>query len=314
MKYDVIIVGGGPAGMTAAIYAAKREMKTLLIEKGPLGGYMRLTNHIENYPGFTSISGNDLSEHMEEQVKANNVEIVNAEVTKLELEGNTKKVYSYDVIYECKSVIIAVGGGHKKLEVKGEKEFTGRGVSYCATCDAPFYKGKIVAIIGGGNSAISDALYISEVAKKAHLIHRREALRAEEDRQKKLKEKGVEVLLNTGVEEIIGDKVVNAMKLKNLETGEIRKIQVDGVFISIGTIPHSEIAKDAGVKLDEKNFIKVNSDQETNIEGVFAAGDVTGGVLQIATAVGRGCIAALAAYKHVKKPYWSTDKQEPAGE
>ena len=314
MKYDVIIVGGGPAGMTAAIYAAKRDMKTLLIEKGPLGGYMRLTNHIENYPGFTHISGNDLSDRMEEQVKANNVEIVNAEATKLDLEGKTKKVYSYDVIYECKSVIIAVGGGHKKLEVKGEKEFTGRGVSYCATCDAPFYKQKTVAIVGGGNSAISDALYISDVAKKTYLIHRRDALRAEEERQKKLKENGVDVLLSTGVEEIIGDKVVNAMKLKNLETGEVRKIPVDGVFISIGTVPHSELAKDAGVKLDEKNFIKVNGDQETNIEGVFAAGDVTGGVLQIATAAGKGCVAALAAYKHVKKPYWGTDKQEPAGE
>ena len=310
MIYDVVIIGGGPAGMTAAIYAAKREMKTLLIEKALLGGYMRLTNHIENYPGFTHISGNELSERMEEQVKNNNVEIVNSEVTKLELEGIIKKVYSYDVIYEAKSVIIAVGGGHKKLEAKGEKEYTGRGVSYCATCDAPFYKGKTVAIVGGGNSAISDALYISEVARKTYLIHRRETLRAEEERQKRLRERGVEILLSTGVEEISGSKIVNAIRLKNLETGEEKKIPVDGVFISIGTVPHSELAKEAGVQLDEKNYIKVDGDMQTNIEGVYAAGDVTGGVLQIATATGRGCIAALAAYKHVRKPYWGLEQFE----
>lgn len=304
MIYDVIIIGGGPAGMTAAIYAAKREMKTLLIEKGLLGGYMRLTNHIENYPGFTHISGNELSDRMEEQVRNNKVEIINGEATKLELEEKTKKVHVADKIYEAKAVIIAVGGGHKKLEAKGEKEFTGRGVSYCATCDAPFYKDKVVAVIGGGNSAIADALYISEVAKKTYLIHRRSSLRAEEQRVKKLMEQKVEILLNTGVEEILGDKFVNAIKIKNLETGEQRKIQVDGVFISIGTVPNSEIAKEAGVKTDEKGYIKVNSQQETNIEGVFAAGDVTGGVLQIATAVGEGCIAALSAYKYVKKPYW----------
>ena len=304
MIYNVIIIGGGPAGMTAAIYAAKRELSTLLIEKGPFGGYMLLTNNIENYPGFLRISGKDLSEKMEEQVRSLNVEILNADATKIHVDGNIKKVVTTEGEYRCKSIILAVGGGHQKLEVKGEKEFTGRGVSYCATCDAPFFKGKIVAVIGGGNSAISDALYISDLAKKTYMIHRRESLRAEEARQRELKNKGVEILLNTAIEEITGDRFVSAVKIRDKETGETKKLRLDGVFISIGTVPHSELARDAGIELDDKHFIKVDRSQETNVEGVFAAGDVTGGVLQIATAVGEGCIAALSAYKHVKKPYW----------
>jgi thioredoxin reductase (NADPH) len=305
--YDVIIIGGGPGGMTAAIYAAKREMKTLLIEKGPFGGYMLLTNKIENYPGFLKVSGSELSEKMEEQVRSLTVDIVSAEAMKLHLEGNIKKVDTTEGTYEGKAIILAVGGGHKKLEVKGEKEYTGRGVSYCSTCDAPFYKGRTVAVVGGGNSAISDALYLSDVAKKVYLIHRRDALRAEETRQAELRKRGVEILLNTGIDEIAGDKLVNAIQIRDLSDNQVKRIAVDGVFISIGTVPHSELAKDAGVKLDDKNFIKVDRNQETNVEGVFAAGDVTGGVLQISTAVGEGCIAALSAYKYVKKPYWGTD-------
>lgn len=305
--YDVIIIGGGPAGMTAAIYAAKREMKTLLIEKGPFGGYMLLTNKIENYPGFLKVSGNELSEKMEEQVRTLRVDIINDEVTKLHLDGNVKKADATEGSYEGKAVILAVGGGHKKLEVKGEKEYTGRGVSYCSTCDAPFYKGRTVAIVGGGNSAISDALYLSDVAKKVYLIHRRESLRAEESRHEELRKRGVEIILNTGIDEILGDKMVNAIQIRNLSDNTVKRISLDGVFISIGTVPHSELAKDAGVKLDEKSFIKVDRNQETNIEGVFAAGDVTGGILQISTAVGEGCIAALSAYKYVKKPYWGTE-------
>jgi thioredoxin reductase (NADPH) len=305
--YDVIIIGGGPAGMTAAIYAAKREMKTLMIEKGQFGGYMLLANKLENYPGFMSITGSELSEKMEEQVRSLKVDIVGAEATKLLLSGSSKKVETTEGTYEGKAVIFAVGGGHKKLEVKGEKEFTGRGVSYCSTCDATFFKGKTVAVAGGGNSAISDALYLSDVAKKVYLIHRREALRAEEARQSELSKKGVEIFLNTGIDEILGDKSVNALTIRNLTSNQAKRLSVDGIFISIGNVPHSELAKDAGVKLDEKNFIKVDRNQETNIEGVFAAGDVTGGVLQISTAVGEGCIAALSAYKYVKKPYWGTE-------
>ncbi|MBN2251270.1 MAG: thioredoxin-disulfide reductase [Candidatus Altiarchaeota archaeon] len=304
MIYDVIIVGGGPAGITSAIYAAKREMNTLLIEKGPLGGYMLLTNNIENYPGFLRISGPDLAGLMEEQVESLDVDIVKSEVVNIHVGDSFKKVSTPQGEYRGKSLILAVGGGHKKLEVKGEKEFTGRGVSYCATCDAPFFKGKTVAVVGGGNSAIADALYLSEISKKTYLIHRRETLRAEEARQKELKKRGVRILVNTAVEEITGDKLVNGIRIRSIGENTTKDIPVNGVFISIGTIPHSELAKEAGIKLDERQFIQVDRGQETNIEGVYAAGDVTGGVLQISTAVGEGCIAALSAYKHVKKPYW----------
>ena len=297
--YDAIIIGGGPGGMTAAIYAGKREMKTLLIEKGLFGGYMLLTDKIENYPGFLKVSGSELSEKMEEQVRSLSVDIVSAEATKLHLEGNVKKVETTEGTYEGKAIILAVGGGHKKLEVKGEKEYTGRGVSYCSTCDAPFYKGRTVAIVGGGNSAISDALYLSDVAKKVHLIHRRESLRAEESRQAELRKRGVEILLNTGIDEIIGDKLVNAIQIRDLIDNQVKRLSVDGVFISIGTVPHSELAKDAGVKLDEKNFIKVDRNQETNVEGVFAGGDVVRGPSLVVHAVRDGRKAAVAIHRYL---------------
>jgi len=303
MIYDLIIIGAGPAGLSSGIYAARRELQTLIIEKGLPGGQMLLTSDIQNYPGFSKISGNELAERMESQVKEFGVEIANVEATKLDIKGNMKDVTTYEGEYEGKSIVLATGSSYKKLGVKGEREFTGRGVSYCATCDAPFFKGKIVAVIGGGNSAVSSALYLSEIAEKVYLIHRREQLRAEEARQKELKEKGVKLILNSTVEEILGENLVNSIKIKDTKN-ETKKIDVDGVFISIGTVPNSGLAKEAGVDLDEKGFIKINKNQETNIEGVFAAGDVTGGVMQISTAIGEGCIAALSAYEYVKKPYW----------
>lgn len=302
MIYDVIIVGGGPAGLSSGIYAVRRELKTLLVEKGVLGGQMLLTSEIENYPGFSRVSGRDLAEKMEGQVRELGVEVVNADVLKLDLGGDMKEVATSGDVFKAKSIILATGGGYRKLGAKGEEDFAGRGVSYCATCDAPFFKGKTVAVIGGGNSAISDALYLSEVAGRVYLIHRRAEFRAEEAKQKELERRGVELILNATVEEISGETLVSSMKIKE---DVIREISVDGVFISIGSIPNSGLAKDAGVLLDEKEFIKVDGNQETNMKGVFAAGDVTGGVMQISTAVGEGSIAALSAYEYVKKPYWS---------
>lgn len=303
MIYDLIIIGAGPAGLSSGIYAARRKLKTLIIEKDLPGGQMLLTSDIQNYPGFSKISGNELAERMENQVKEFGVEIANVEATKLDIKGNMKDITTDEGEYEGKSIVLATGSSYKKLGVKGEMEFTGRGVSYCATCDAPFFKGKIVAVIGGGNSAISNAIYLSEIAERVYLIHRREQLRAEEARQKELKEKGVELILNSTVEEILGENLVNSIKIKDTKN-ETKKIDVNGVFISIGTVPNSGLAKEAGVDLDEKGFIKINKNQETNIEGVFAAGDVTGGVMQISTAIGEGCIAALSAYRYVRKPYW----------
>jgi len=298
--HDLIIIGAGPAGISAGIYAVRRSLKTIILEKASVGGQMLLTNEIENWPGFEMISGSDLAGRMESHAKKLGVEIKTGEVIGMSLEGDVKKLTTRDGEYETKAVIIASGGQHRKLGIKGEDEFAGKGVSYCATCDAPFFKGKAVAVVGGGNIAAEDALYLSEVASKVYLVHRKDALRAEEAIQERLKEKGVEFMLNSEVEEISGDKFVDSIKLKN----NGKSLDVDGIFISIGIVPSTTMAKAAGVGLDDKGYVKVSREQETNVLGVFAAGDATGGVMQISTAVGEGCIAALSAYKYVKKPYW----------
>ncbi len=303
MKYDFIIIGGGPAGLTAAIYAVRRNLKTLVIEKGLFGGQMNLTLEIGNWPGYDSISGSELSEKMRAHAEKLNVEFLQEEATKLSLKDETKTVEAGGRKYECKTLLIATGGEHRKLGAKGEAEFAGRGVSYCATCDGPFFRGKTVVVVGGGNAAVEDALYLAGLARKVYLVHRRSQLRAEETRQKELGRRNVELVLEATVEEISGSHLVDKVRLN--QKGRSVELHVDGVFISVGTEPNSKLSAEAGVEADEKGFIKVNGSQETNIPGVYAAGDVTGGALQIATAVGGGCVAALRAYDYINKPYWS---------
>lgn len=306
MIYDVIVIGAGPAGLCAAIYAVRRNLKTLVINKGVVGGQLLLAKEVGNYPGFETISGPELAKRMHEHAKKNQVEIVQDEVIKIEVDNNKiKNVKTIENEYKSKAVIIATGCTHRKLGVEGEKEFTGKGVSYCATCDAPFFKGRAVAVVGGGNTAVSDALYLSDIAKKVYLIHRRDELRAEEVEQKKLKEKKVEFMLKSVIVKIAGDKMVNGILVRNLDTNETKELEVSGVFISVGNKPSPEFCEELGVKKTDKGYLEVNQKQETNIEGIFAAGDVTGGVLQIATAVGGGCVASLSAYEYVKRPYWS---------
>lgn len=305
MLYDTIIVGAGPAGITASIYASRRGLKTLVLERAVVGGLMLLAKDIENYPGFDMVSGEELANRMKNQAVNLGVEIINEEVIGLDLNTETKTVTTRKDKYFAKSIILVTGSKYRKLEVKGEEEFTGRGVSFCAICDAPFFANKVVAVVGGGNSAVSDALYLNDIAKKTYLIHRRDELRAEEVRQRELKESGVEVILNSVVEEIAGDKLVESIKLRDVKgAGKTRKLRVDGVFISIGLVPTTLMAKEAGVKLDDEGFITVNRSQETNISGVFAAGDCTGGLKQITTATGEGSTAATSAYSYVRSPYW----------
>jgi len=303
--HDLIIVGGGPAGLCAGIYAARRGLKTLILEKGVAGGQLALAAEIGNYPGFESISGVELAKKMEEHAKALGVEFNLSEVLRIEEDGEEKKVSTSDKAYNAKAVILATGAVHRKLEAPGEEEFLGKGVSYCATCDGPLFRDKTVAVIGGGNHACEDAAYLADIAGKVYLIHRRDALRAEECRVKHVEEKGVEFILDTVVEELVGEELLKEIKIKNVKTGETSTMKVDGVFVSIGVVPLDVLSKDLGVEVDEKGFIKVDETQMTNIPGVYAAGDVTGGVLQVATAVGEGCIAALSAYGYIKKPYWS---------
>lgn len=302
--HDLIIIGGGPAGLTAGIYAIRRGLSTLILEKRIPGGQMLLAKEIGNYPGFESISGKELADRMVEQTKQLGAEFRAEEVVDMSLDGEIKSVKTPEGEYACRAIIIATGGEYQRLGVPGEEEFSGKGVSYCATCDAPFFKDKIVAVIGGGNKAVSDALYLSDVAREVYLIHRRDTLRAEKVGQKRLAEKGVKPILNAVVEEFRGDIMLKSIRIRDVEKGIPAVLNVNGVFVSVGIMPHTEVEKKCGVEVDEKGFIRVNRKQETNIHGVYAAGDVTGGVMQISTAIGEGCVAALSAYEHIKEPYW----------
>jgi thioredoxin reductase (NADPH) len=299
--HDVIIIGGGPAGLAAGIYAIRRGLSTLVIEKKMPGGQLLLIKEIENYPGFGVIVGEELAARMTEQAKRLGVEFVMEEAVDMSFNDKAKKIKTLENEYSAKAVIIAKGGEYLKLGILGEKELTGRGVSFCAVCDGPFFKNRVIAVVGGGNKAVGDAIYLSGMAKKTYLIHRRDTLRAEETNQTKLAEYGVELILDTIVEEVVGGPLVRSIKLKNVKTGEKRELCVDGVFISIGILPKTEVEKKNGIAVDEKGFIKVGRNQETSVCGVYAAGDITGGVMQITTAVGDGCVAALSAYKHIKE-------------
>ncbi len=304
-SFDVIVVGGGPAGATAAIYAKRSGLNTLLIEKAGVGGRILNARSLENYPGFLSISGIEFGEKLKEQLENLGIEVLSDEVIHLNLNDKEKEVITKDKTFKSKTVILASGSEHRKLNIKGEDTYTGRGVSYCATCDAPFFRDKTVAVVGGGNAAVDEALHLSEIASEVYLIHRRESLRAEDVRQEKLKEMKVKILLNTVVEEIRGDKMVESLEIKDNKSDKKSDLKVDGVFISIGYIPSTLVAKEAGIELNDRGFITVDRDQRTNLEGVFAAGDVTGGVMQVATAVGEGTVAAIKAYNFIKKPYWA---------
>ena len=292
MDFDVVIVGGGPAGLTAGIYCVRRKLKAVVIERGSLGGQMNTTPEIANWPGDNLVSGHDLAKRMAEHAKSLGVEIMYDDVIGLDLKGKDKILYLRQKQLTSSAVILATGGQHVKLKLKGEEEFEGKGISYCATCDGPFFKGKKVAVVGSGNMAVEDALYLAELAEKTHLISK--ALIAEEALLNKLNKSPVEWVKDKGVE-IAGEDLVKAIKL---ESGKI--IDVDGLFISEGHTPSSELAKMAGIELDERGFIKVNRSMETNIPGVYAAGDITGGIPQIATAVGEGCTAALKAYGYLR--------------
>ncbi len=306
--YDLIIIGGGPAGLTAGIYAARRGLNTLILEKKSFGGQMLLTKEIENYPGFENITGKELSDRMLKQAEKLGAKVSIEKATNLNLQDESKTITTTENEYKSKAVILATGGEYMKLGIDGEKKYTGRGVSFCATCDAPFFKDRVVAVVGGGNKATSDALYLSEITKETYLIHRRDSLRAEEVNQKKLSENGINILYDTVVEEIIGDVMVNSIKIRNVKTDKSKKLKLNGVFISIGTLPNTGLPQEGGVSVDEKGFITVDENQETNIKGVYAIGDVTGGIMQITTAVGEACTATLSAYKHIKKPYWRNKK------
>jgi thioredoxin reductase (NADPH) len=305
-SWDLVIIGAGVAGLAAGIYGARSGLKTLILEEKMAGGTAADAPLVENYPGFQSINGIELAQKMTAHCRSTGVTIHEFEkVLSLDLEGEKKSVKTNKTAYEAKAVIIASGSYYREIGVLGEREFRGRGVSYCGICDGPLFKGKRVLVVGGGNSAVITALYMADIASEVKVIHRRDSFRAEEALVKASKEKAnVEVLLKTEVKEIKGEKLVNRATILDKKTGETKELLVDGVFIQVGENPNSKQAKDAGISVDEDGYIIVDIRQRANIMGVYAAGDVTNHpVKQIGTAVGQGITAALEAYGYIRRPY-----------
>jgi thioredoxin-disulfide reductase len=299
--YDIIIVGAGPAGCTAAIYSARRNLKTLLIETKAIGGLFIDAGIIENYPGFEKISGIELAEKFQKQIKALPIKLVFDHVFSVKKKDDLFEIKTGKDTLSAKSVIIASGVQYKELDLKDEKKFVGRGISYCATCDAPLFQGKDVAVVGGGNSAFHYALYLSEICSKVYLIHKNKEFNAEEVLVSRLKSKNNVIFKNSfEVKELQGNKFLEAIKIKNPENGE-EKLNVSGLFIAIGQEPKLDFIKDLKLELDEKGYIKVDEKFQTNIQGVFSAGDVTGTAGQIIIACGQGAKAALSASSYLKE-------------
>lgn len=302
--YDVIIIGGSAAGLTAALYAARREMRTLVLAKD-IGGQVAKTSSIENYSGVEKIDGADLVKIFEKQAKKFGAEILMKEVNAVEevdteSDGKLFAVKANNEEYRGRTVIIAIGKTPRSLKVSGEIKFVGKGVSYCATCDAPLFRGKMVAVVGGGNSAFEAALLLSKIAKKVYLTHRRKEFRAFEAVLEEAKgTANIEFVLDSTVEQIKGDDFVKSIVVRNKKSGESKELDVDGVFIEIGSEVDTGFVKHL-VELDEIKQIKTNKNAETSHSGIFAAGDVTDTAFkQIIVAAGEGCKAALAAYNYI---------------
>lgn len=299
--YDMIIIGGGPAGYTAALYAARAGMNALLIEKLYAGGQMALTPEIDNYPGFDSgVDGFTLAEKMKAQAEKFGAKTLNAEVLSVELKGEAKAVKTAEQIYFAKTVVLATGANPRPLGLPNEKELVGRGVAYCASCDGMFYKGKNVAVIGGGNTALEDALLLSRIAKKVLLVHRRDTFRADKIYRDAIeKADNVELVLNSTVDELMSDGSIVGIKVKNVNSGAITEMACDGVFVSIGRNPATEFLSGA-VALDGSGYVIAGEDTKTSIDGVFAVGDIrTKAVRQIVTAAADGAVAVHFAEKYL---------------
>jgi thioredoxin reductase (NADPH) len=301
-EYDIIIIGAGPAGLTAALYSGRQNFRTLILEKMITGGVGAEVPMMENYPGFEIIAGKQLIELMKKQALKHSEIIEKEEVKKVELVGDKMKLSADGKKYLTRAIIISTGSKHRQLEVPGELEFLGRGVCYCATCDGPLYQGRKVLIIGGGNSAAQEALYLENIGVNVALVHRRDELRAENYLQDILKEKDIPIFWDSVVKEIRGgDAGVKTVLLHNRKTGENKEVEIDGIFISIGDIPSNQVAASMGVELDSNGYIITDKAQRTNLPRVYAAGDITGGVKQWVVACSEGAIAALSAYEDLIK-------------
>ena len=295
MAYDVAVIGAGPAGLTAGIYAARSGLSTFIFERATAGGLANEAWSIENYPGFDSIEGMELMDQMKAHA-LKYVSILPAEVKKIEIDKNMT-LYTNDDSYKSDAVILATGSLHKKLGIPGEAEFIGKGVSYCAACDGFFFKGRKVLVVGGGNTAATEAIYLQDIGCDVTLVHRRDQLRAEKSLQKRLIRSGVKIIWNSVLEKIRGKTLVNSVLIHDLREDVFHELDFEGVFVLIGDSPNNTLANAVGVKLDEQGYIITDKKQRTNLPRVYAAGDVTGGVRQIVVACAEGAIAALSAYE-----------------
>jgi thioredoxin reductase (NADPH) len=302
LDYDVIIVGAGPAGLTAGIYVLRRGLKTLVLEGSLPGGRIVEAHMVENYPGFPKgISGHALATKMVSQLKQMGGTITNEEVVSLSLKEKVKTVSTRRKQYTTKVVILTMGVQRRRLRIPGEKELLGKGISYCATCDGPLFRDRKVVVVGSGDEALEEALFLSNVASKVSIVSNDIKLNASESLVKRFKEKdNTQILSHHQVEAIEGQQLVESIRVKDLTRTESAKLICTGVFIAVGYVPITEIVANAGVEVDHRGWIRVDREQSTNIDGVFAAGDCTGRGMQVATAVGEGAMAALSASRLAK--------------
>lgn len=296
--YDIIIIGGGPAGLTAALYACRANKKTLVIEKETFGGQITFSPKVENIPGFISLTGNEFAEKLVEQVLEQGADVESCEAIEIR-DGEIKTVVTDDGEYQGKSVIIATGAKHRMLGIDGEERFVGEGISFCAVCDGAFYKNKTVAVVGGGNSALQEAILLSDTAKKVFVVQNLDFFTGEKKLAEQLEKlENVEIILGVTVDSFVGDNELEGIVIKN-SAGETRKLELDGLFVAIGLIPQNEAFKNV-VKLDVRGYAEVDESCETKTKGIFVAGDCrTKKIRQVTTAAADGAIAALAACDYV---------------
>jgi thioredoxin reductase (NADPH) len=298
--YDAIIIGSGPAGLTAAIYLGRAGQKILVLEKDFVGGYTAKIAHIENYPGYETINGMDLTQIMAKQAEKFGATIVYpVEVVDLELNGIVKSVRTRDEVYEAPVVIIAIGVARKKLEVPGAKEFLGKGVSYCATCDGAFFRGRNIAVVGSDDEAAEEALHLADLAARVTMVPHKD-LTVVETLMARLRAKpNVEINSVSQIKEIVGEQVVTGLKI--VQDGMEKVLPLEGVFIAMGSTPISSLIQNAGGQIDDRGSLVVDRNQRTNIEGVYAAGDCTGNGMQIVCAAGEGAVAGMRSAAYIRK-------------
>ncbi len=309
VETELVIVGGGPAGLTAGIYAARSGLKAVVVERGALGGQVATTPVVENYPGFTQVGGKALVDIMVTQALQYLTIFPGEEVMDIR-PGEPIEVKTSRRRFKTRAVLLATGATHRRLGVAGETRLAGRGVSYCSTCDGPLFKGRKVAMVGGGNSAVTEALHLHHIGVKVTLVHRRDKLRAQEQLVQDLIGKGIPVLFNTEVREIRGEERVREVLLENGVSGETSTLAVDGVFIAIGYAPAVELARKIGVELTDEGYLRRDDRHRTAIPGIYSAGDVEGGYKQIVTAAGQGAAAALAIFEDLVHPYWKSQEKQ----